>query len=180
MTNELDTQLLDACRQGHYRVVQESLKQGANPNVRFANGTPAIYFAAWSGRQTAVKHLINRGADVNASDAEGWTALHIASARDHSDAVTQLLAAGANATSTDMLGNTPLHAACQTGAAEAAKVLLDHGELDVNAENRHGDTPLILAQRSQHARTIALIEHHQLQHAYCSNNYTDTEPAVRL
>lgn len=65
------------------------------------------------------------------------------------------------AASTCRFGNTPLHLAAGGGRGGAAKYLLSHSGVDVDAENASRQTPLHLASEFGHAEMVHLLVKHK-------------------
>jgi ankyrin repeat protein len=80
--------------------------------------------------------------DVNLVNRNGKSALHLASDNGHTGIVALLLGAGANADGVDGSGNTCLHLA---GNEEIVKLLLARQISLLNAQNKRGYTPLVVA-----------------------------------
>jgi ankyrin repeat protein len=121
-----DRALITAIQNGDRAGVRAALAQGANPDSRDTEGSPALVEAALYGDAAMLRCLLERGANPNAANQDGQTALHIA-AGDAGKAAL-LIAHGANVNARTKLGRTPLMAAVrQDGAYPAVKLLIDHG-----------------------------------------------------
>jgi ankyrin repeat protein len=106
------------------------LDAGLKPDVKTADGTTALMFAARDVEK--VKVLIDRGADVNARAATGINALMVAARYGRNSEVIRLLlkkAAKANIEKgVEVRYNaTPLFLAVMSGDEENARVLIDAG-----------------------------------------------------
>jgi ankyrin repeat protein len=75
-------------------------------------------------------------------------------------------------------GSRPLHLAAQEKALDAAKALLEAGA-EVDAPNRHGATPLLVAvmNTDDDGRLIALLREHGAD-PYAANAYGHTPVSV--
>ena len=117
---ELNKQLIFACRVGNLEQIQECIQKGANVNFIDNIGyTPLYWIAGYSMLQCAemAKALIEAGANVNFKDNYGETPLHLATNRNPGIKIK----------------------------VELVKVLVEAGA-DVNAKNSNGWTPLICAE----------------------------------
>ena len=72
----------------------------------------------------------------------GTTPLVIASSNGHAAVVRELLARGADVNARSDSGSTALHVASYCGRAEAMRELLKRPDVDINAQDDNGDTPL--------------------------------------
>ena len=92
------TPLHEACRRGHYRVVQEFLRHGVPCNIhsdRF--GRTPFLVACENNHEAVVQVLLERGVDRNQSvDFSGDTALHRVMATQNLGMAQRLLDAGAD------------------------------------------------------------------------------------
>jgi hypothetical protein len=69
------SKLLEAARAGQHMIIRQLVNEGADINVRDAQGRTALMIAVGRGHFAAVDHLIKLGADVNICDNNGQTAL---------------------------------------------------------------------------------------------------------
>jgi ankyrin repeat protein len=103
-----------------------------NTNAGNANGETALHWAAGKGLMKSIKLLLLHGANVNAHDQWKQTPLHLASGVD---VISELLKAGADTNAQDCDGNTPLHVAAEEGHSKTARILLEHGALQMSNGN---------------------------------------------
>lgn len=126
-------------------------------------GLTPLHFAAMTGDAALLKQLLkeNPNLNVNIPTNNGITPLHYATflpetlstyhfkSVQFTECIFHLLQAGALPNACDPQGNTPLHVAATSGHSLAITILCNHGkDLDINAQNNDGETPLYLA--SQH------------------------------
>lgn len=75
----------------------------------------------------------------------------------HTDIIRLFIAAGAKVDARDTLGSTPLHHAASMGRPDAARALLSLGRARLEAHDKRGNTPLMVAVGSQHAQVALLL-----------------------
>lgn len=151
---QLDNKLFKAILDDDLKAVQQSLKEGANINIRIA---PPIVLAAGKGHTEIVKFLLEKGANINAKALGEITALMYASMNGDPKTVKFLLDHGADVNAASNFSrNTALIVASLFGHTEIAKILLDHGA-DINAKNLNKTSPLLAALRSQRKETAKFL-----------------------
>ena len=130
-------------------LIQELVKEGANPNIANLKSISPLHLAAKRGALSAVVALIDAGA--NPAFPAGhtlWTALHFAAAglggEESAKVVKELIAAGADPDSRNDQLRTPLHLAASSSNVVVLKALLVAGS-DVDSIEVTGKTALHLA-----------------------------------
>lgn len=119
----------------------------------------ALHWAAALGKKSIVKLILAGDADINAQDCRGLTPLHVVAKNGNADAARLLLEAGAKTELKDrVFGRTPLHFAVHKKHKSVAHLLIEHGA-DVNATDKHGDTPLYDAVLTSYELTETLLAH---------------------
>ena len=159
---------------GKLDLVKALLDHGADPNAAiekrpprfgygsgsrlagFTGATPFV-LAALGGLGDIMRELMGAGADPLLTTADGTTALMTAAGYgrihgesrvqddDALDAVKVALEAGIDINAENVIGNTALHGAAYFQSDPVAQFLLDNGA-EVNARNKAGETPLVLAE----------------------------------
>lgn len=79
--------IAQAAGAGQADTVAALLAQGANPDVRDAQGRTPLMLAASAGHYETVRRLLSAGAQKNLKDNDGKTALDLASEHRHMDLV---------------------------------------------------------------------------------------------
>ncbi|WP_249205301.1 ankyrin repeat domain-containing protein, partial [Achromobacter sp. Marseille-Q0513] len=93
--------------------IKDVLAQGADPNVRFQNGQPALMRAVVAGAWNVFDAIAaDRRTDVNAENPAGETPLMYLAIAGQTDRARALIARGAQI---NRLGWTPLHYAASKG-----------------------------------------------------------------
>ena len=135
------------------------LEAGAVTAVRGPSGLTPLHCALMARSDAAAAALLtapDASAAATAIDDTGMQPLHAAARFGRTAVIPALLSAGAaaNATSSSH-GFTPLHFACASGHAGAVRALLEGGAAaSLEARDRDGDTPLLLAVRENHTECV--------------------------
>ncbi len=137
-----------AARGVHLDVLKYLIEKGSDVNARDANGTTSLHSTASRGHFEASRLLIEKGAAVNDKNNTGATPFYYVATTGNKELLEYLLLNGASKEDLELrnaYGRTPLCAVARDGGdAETIKVLISLGA-DVNAEDRNGNTPIMLA-----------------------------------
>jgi hypothetical protein len=106
---------------------------------------------------------------VDVREEDGSTSLMIASTLGQASVVRELLVRGADVNARDNDGFTALHVASYNGRADSMRELLKRHDVDINAQNGSGDTPLITACFQGHLIAATLLIGHGADLALLSN-----------
>jgi ankyrin repeat protein len=143
-----------ACQRGDVPLVELLIERGANVDAKAGStGETALHLSA--AFPEVVRILISSGADLEDRDAAGLTPLHHAAiASSPLAACRVLLEAGCRVNTAEYLfKQTPLHRLCECRGAHACDdrerletlfLLVSFGAT-LNAQDKHGNTPLHLA-----------------------------------
>jgi ankyrin repeat protein len=142
--------LVAAAQQQQFETVTALLKQGADPNVRRADGATALMWAAHWNHADAVNRLLRAGAKPNAGDDQGVTPLLLACENGGGDVVARLLEAGADPNLAQANGVTPLMMASRAGNPGVVQRLLKSGAKPNAAVPSTGQTALMWATAERH------------------------------
>lgn len=139
-------------------VVELLITLGADKNARTNASENALVVAArWNTSTAVIERLIDIGFDVNGRTLQnGTTALmYAANYNENPDVIRVLLRNGADVHLRSLgglyEGDTALTFACRFfagGNVEKCRILIEAGS-DVNARNAWGETPLIIATKSE-------------------------------
>jgi hypothetical protein len=136
-----------AAMQGNAELIKSLIAAGAKPEEASDDwGTP-LMMAAAKGDLASMTELLKAGAKVDDRNKWGETALIMAVRFGSADKVQALLDAGASVRLADNEGNSPLAAAAGSEAPAPILALLLEKSPEVDAANRDGVTPLMLAAK---------------------------------
>ena len=112
-----------------------------------AYGRTPLHYAASEARPEEVAKLLASGLNANSQDDNGWSPLHFAAQAECGECIASLLQSGATPALQDSFGNTALHRAVFSSKGNGSIIsLLRQAGADARIENKHGVSPLSLAQ----------------------------------
>uniref|UniRef100_A0A674GXF4 [histone H3]-lysine(9) N-methyltransferase n=1 Tax=Taeniopygia guttata TaxID=59729 RepID=A0A674GXF4_TAEGU len=152
-------QLYLSVKQGELGRVILMLLDNLDPNFQSdaQSKRSALHAAAQKGHLEICHLLLQAGANINAVDKQRRTPLMEAVANDQLDTARYLLQRGGCAYSQvrhTCDGSTCLHHAAKNGNLEMVELLLSTGQVDVNAQDSGGWTPIIWAAEHKHIEVI--------------------------
>ncbi|HYG46095.1 MAG TPA: ankyrin repeat domain-containing protein [Bordetella sp.] len=134
--------------------IRALLAAGADPNVRYKNGQPALMRAVVDGAWNVFDILAaDPRTDLEAVNPANETALMYLAVAGQTERARALIARGAQV---NRLGWTPLHYAASKGRVDTAKLLLARKAM-VNAPSPDGTTPLMMAGFSGNREMVQLL-----------------------
>uniref|UniRef100_A0A8C1N0Q7 Euchromatic histone-lysine N-methyltransferase 2 n=1 Tax=Cyprinus carpio TaxID=7962 RepID=A0A8C1N0Q7_CYPCA len=150
-------QLYPAAKQGEAQRVLLMLMEGIDPSYQSdsQNRRCALHAAAQRGLLEVCYLLIQAGAKVDAQDKTLRTPLLEAIVNNHVEVVKFLIQSGACVYHAD--GSTGLHHAAKLGNLEVVLLLLSTGQVDINAQDSGGWTPIIWAAEHRHIDVIRAL-----------------------
>jgi ankyrin repeat protein len=145
--NDAQQSLIQAIQRNDAASVSRLIASGADPNVKDADGVPALMLATLFADAACVEQLMKQGADPNQADTAGATALMWAMPDIQKARVLIGHGANVNARSTS-LGRSPLLvAAAYPGTVDLLELLLARGA-DLGARDTAGNNAVAMAMRS--------------------------------
>uniref|UniRef100_A0A673A3Q3 Euchromatic histone-lysine N-methyltransferase 2 n=1 Tax=Sphaeramia orbicularis TaxID=375764 RepID=A0A673A3Q3_9TELE len=150
-------QLYPAAKQGEVQRVLLMLMEGIDPTYQpdSQNRRSALHAAAQRGLLEVCYMLVQAGAQLDAQDKEMRTPLLEAIINNHLEVARYLVQSGACVYHED--GYTGLHHAAKLGNLEIVTLLLETGQVDVNAQDSGGWTPIIWAAEHKHVDVIKAL-----------------------
>ncbi|XP_043858794.1 histone-lysine N-methyltransferase EHMT2 isoform X5 [Dromiciops gliroides] len=152
-------QLYLSVKQGELQKVVLMLLDNLDPNFQSdqqSKRTP-LHAAAQKGSVEICHVLLQAGANINAVDKLQRTPLMEAVANNHVEAARYMVQRGGCVYSKEEDGSTCLHHAAKIGNLEMVSLLLSTGQVDVNAQDNGGWTPIIWAAEHKHIEVIRML-----------------------
>ena len=144
-TNTLNDQLLQAAQRADKEAVLTLLQQGADINVRDAQGRTPVMIATYQHNTDMVQTLLQAGADVNIRDNNKANPLLHSAAMGWLDILQLAIDAHADTTLTNRFGGISIIPASERGHVEIVRALLTRTNINVNHINNLGWTALLEA-----------------------------------
>ena len=152
-----DPGLVDAARTQDQSKVRALLGRRADVNLRSADGSTALLWAAhWNDVPTA-DLLIRAGANANTSNDFGMTPLSRACTNGSAALVELLLKAGANPNAPIGTGETPLMTCAGSGSVDAVRMLIARGANVSAKEPAQNQDALMWAAAERHPDVVRLL-----------------------
>ena len=150
--NDLSGPIHRAAYEGHVAMIQLLVQAGAQVNMRADCGcvsaqVPRVATCTPLPYLNLSIHAVERGRERSLAATDRSTPLHWATFLGHLGAVEALLAVRASPSQRTRLGLTPLHMAAMNGHAAVAGAILRTGEVDVDVQDVHDQSPLQWAAR---------------------------------
>uniref|UniRef100_A0A8C2ZBR4 Euchromatic histone-lysine N-methyltransferase 2 n=1 Tax=Cyclopterus lumpus TaxID=8103 RepID=A0A8C2ZBR4_CYCLU len=154
-------QLYPAAKQGEVQRVLLMLMEGIDPTYQpdSQNRRSALHAAAQRGLLEVCYILVQAGAQVDAQDKDLRTPLLEAIINNHIEVAHYLIQNGATVYHVVSIcdGYTGLHHAAKLGNLEIVNMLLETGQVDVNAQDNGGWTPIIWSAEHKHVDVIKVL-----------------------
>jgi ankyrin repeat protein len=151
------TEVLNASKGGHEKVLQLLLSNGADANVTDTLKRTALLLSISGRGYQLAQMLLTHGADANIADNIGHTPLHEAVMKGNSGFVQLLFVYSANVNAPDHSGRTALHEACWRGHKDIIQILLANRSININALDKHGCTALHYAAHHGPDEVVRLL-----------------------
>lgn len=159
-TSPINSELLDAAKNGCVECVRTLLDKGADVNWKDKYGMSPLLAAVYQRRAEIVHLLLDGGADINVTSYDGWTPLLCAANSPFGERLAiELVRRGANVNAKSRCGDTALTLAVQMGVEEPRLVeeLLNKGA-DFDIKDRFGRSVLQIAEDNHHKAIITMLK----------------------
>ena len=145
-----ETALMLASFKGNDGVVSLLCQKGASVDAKSKDGKTALFYAALGGQVETMKILLGKGAKIDSVDVMGLTPLWYTRIQSKSEALEFLVENGADLNHKAPDGrNILMQIEKDDRSAEASTKYLISKGADVNAVDNYGNSPLIIAARTQ-------------------------------
>uniref|UniRef100_A0A674AY62 Euchromatic histone-lysine N-methyltransferase 2 n=1 Tax=Salmo trutta TaxID=8032 RepID=A0A674AY62_SALTR len=151
-------QLYPAAKQGEVQRVLLMLMEGIDPayQAESQNRRCALHVAAQRGLLEVCYMLVQAGAKLDVQDKSMRTPLLEAIVNNHVEVTRYLVQSGACVYHTED-GYTGLHHAAKLGSLDIVTLLLETGQVDINAQDSGGWTSIIWAAEHKHINVIRAL-----------------------
>ncbi|XP_070969928.1 histone-lysine N-methyltransferase EHMT2-like isoform X4 [Oncorhynchus clarkii lewisi] len=152
-------QLYPAAKQGEVQRVLLMLMEGIDPAYQAdsQNRRCALHVAAQRGLLEVCYMLVQAGAKLDIQDKSMRTPLLEAIVNNHVEVTRYLVQSGACVYHIEEDGYTGLHHAAKLGSLDIVTLLLETGQVDINAQDSGGWTPIIWAAEHKHIKVIRAL-----------------------
>lgn len=148
-------------------MMQFMLTNGANTNLQDKTGSTALMAAVTTGDLAIVNMFLEHDPDLEVKNTGGYNALMIALVNRKADMaiVNALIEKGAKLDAIDFtsqsgIGDTLLTNAAESERPDKIEFMLNNGA-KVNATNKRGYTPLMIAAKQGNAKVVKLLLSHK-------------------
>ena len=167
LDEDLQSPLLIACSQGHYKIVKYLVELGADVNISDKSGCTPLIKAIIGGYIMIVQFLLVKGADINKAENSGLTPFLVSCASGHLDIAIYLRDNWADIYQSENNGYTPIILASGGGHLEVVKYLKDAG-VDINKPSKNGFTAIFTASGAGHLDVVMYLEQSGAEIDSCS------------
>uniref|UniRef100_A0A8C4XB39 Ankyrin repeat and FYVE domain containing 1 n=1 Tax=Erpetoichthys calabaricus TaxID=27687 RepID=A0A8C4XB39_ERPCA len=135
-----------------------SVQANVNSRVQDASKLSPLHLAVQAGSEIIVRNLLLAGAKVNELTKHRQTALHLAAQQDLPTICSVLLENGVDFAAVDENGNNALHLAVMHGRLNNIRVLLTESNVDAEAFNLRGQSPMHILGQYGKENAAAIFE----------------------
>uniref|UniRef100_A0A8C7G9Y8 Euchromatic histone-lysine N-methyltransferase 2 n=1 Tax=Oncorhynchus kisutch TaxID=8019 RepID=A0A8C7G9Y8_ONCKI len=148
-----------SAKQGEVQRVLLMLMEGIDPAYQAdsQNRRCALHVAAQRGLLEVCYMLVQAGAKLDIQDKSMRTPLLEAIVNNHVEVTRYLVQSGACVYHIVKDGYTGLHHAAKLGSLDIVTLLLETGQVDINAQDSGGWTPIIWAAEHKHIKVIRAL-----------------------
>ena len=151
--------LLDSSDGSETEILQILIKSGSLINISDNYGITPLHLISFKGQDEYMSILLQNNADINALDSYNRLPLNYAIMEGQLNSAYLLLEGGSNIKSNDIDGNSLLHYAVSSkGNSLLFSIMLIDRKINLNIQNKDGDTPLMLVAKKNPKENVRLIK----------------------
>ncbi|XP_036378498.1 fibronectin type 3 and ankyrin repeat domains protein 1 isoform X2 [Megalops cyprinoides] len=152
------TALMVTAQRGFLSLVRTLIEHGADVKKNNSSRKDSLMLACFHGHLDVVKYLRDRGATWTSRDRAGCTPLHWAADGGHLPVLMYMIQDGCEVDARDSVSFwTPLMRVSAVSGNPAVASLLIRAGADVNARDKDGKTPLMVAVLNNHEPLVQLL-----------------------
>lgn len=133
------------------------ISHGCSINIRDAEGWTPLHYAVGHGKTSHAERLVRLGADFTIATRQGCYPMTLAARNGYEPIIRALLAGGDDVNRAETNQWRPLHFTCDDGDVATTQTLLGHAEIELDARDQAGRTPLMMAALKGHAEVVHLL-----------------------
>ena len=153
---QLNMELYLSCKTGNIGTIRQKIREGADVNFIFMDGTTPLIIAAVYEKFRVMEELLKNKADINLNTFNG-TALHLAAVLNKPRSIEFLINHGANPEiHSGMDYATPLTCGVLQNSFDAVRALIKKGA-NINSRHSQGATSLILATSIKNFQMVQFL-----------------------
>ena len=146
-----------ACINSLYDVAQSWIKAKYDVELRDSYERTPLHYACAQKHCNIVDLLFGCSINKEAKDCDGKTPIFFACENKRSEILEYLISKGCKVNVYDNNKKTPLHYASEKGYLPIVKILLSNKEIDKNAKNIYGETPIMAACIAGHFEIVKYL-----------------------
>ncbi|CAE1328150.1 TRPA1 [Acanthosepion pharaonis] len=148
--------------------------------LRNEKSQTVLHVAAINGNEEVLLFALNQEIDVDAQDENGNTPLHAAAENRSKECADLLLQYNCDPTIANSQGYLPIHVACDLDYGDVLETMLQHENVNVNACDNLGNTPLHYCAAKDSFNCVAiLLKHGAIMCQKCDIGYYPIHIAAR-
>lgn len=154
--DDLDKEILAACKSNNLTQVKELIKQGANVNYKDSSSLNLLHWSIRNNNIAILDFLLKNNANPNLSSSQKWTPLMEACKKKSLQAIRLLRQKNCNVNLKDVSGNTALIICVQSKFTDGVRELLSY-QANRELTNNRNQKALDIANQLKNEQIIKLL-----------------------
>ena len=156
--NDNGVTFLRAARKGNLNIIETSLDQGVDIDIKEDDDKTALHFACENGHESVVETLLCRGANTElVTKSEENTGLHLAAKQGQNAVVKMLTKKMSDINRQNKKGKTAVHVAAEFNQTEVCKILCLVGATTELLRDNDGYLPIHIACVKNHLGVLKVL-----------------------